>query len=372
VWEHDTNPAHKVYKKSNNGEQMSKASPLKGAMFEWFIKNILKNCGFTDVVPDDVVVYRRSSGLTMIHGLGQAHDADVLMTPPFQIPLYFPSRLLVECKCYSEKIGLPILRGVLGLREDINSFEIVTPKILEKRRNYRRKGTALYEYERFHYQVAFASFNEIRKTAIEYAMTHRIPIISFYQSTRYAFLRNAINAITDDFCNALEDNYKLLLAFFQGEELNLNFLEGTGDVKRFIDDSQTLFKHMFVGVLESGELILLYGADPNFVPKKLETNSMIHWSNDSSDWWFTLEEEGQEKRLYFELPKAMHTKLAEKAGESSEKAGESFKAMQREAITTKKHFFKKVSVYGRKNGELKFFVLNLDMGQIREARERLE
>ena len=85
------------------------------------MKRLLEGCGFTPVTSDGMIVYDRSAG-QMIHGLGQAHNADVLMAPPMQTLFYFNTNLLVECKCYSEPLGLPFVRNVLGLREDINKF----------------------------------------------------------------------------------------------------------------------------------------------------------------------------------------------------------------------------------------------------------
>ena len=193
---------------------MRKDAALKGAIFEWFVRGVLKSCGFKQVKPDNDIVYHWGPGL-MIHGLGQSHNADVLMYPPFQIPFYFPSRLLVECKAYKEAICLGILRDVLGLKVDINNFEIVTPKILKNRRNYRRAQPALHNYDRFSYQVAFAALKRIKKPAFEFAVTHQIPIISFYASTRYAFLRNFIEKINSSFCQKLDDNYSSVLSFFK-------------------------------------------------------------------------------------------------------------------------------------------------------------
>lgn len=122
---------------------------LNGYAFEWFVRGILKACGFERVKPDDKIVYKAHCGI-MIHGLGQSHNADVLMVPPFQIPFYFPSRILVECKCNDEKVELSIVRSAHGLREDINNFEVVTLDELKKRRDYRRREVALSTDNNYH------------------------------------------------------------------------------------------------------------------------------------------------------------------------------------------------------------------------------
>ena len=61
----------------------------------------------------------------MIQGLGEAHNADVLLEPPVQTPFFSRTRLLIECKDYRQKVGLNTIRSALGLREDINHFEIL-------------------------------------------------------------------------------------------------------------------------------------------------------------------------------------------------------------------------------------------------------
>ena len=152
-------------------------SQQRGKVFEKFIQQILLNRGFRKVDPDDEIIYNGTSGL-MLHGLAQPHNTDVLVNPPFQIPFFFPSRLIVECKCYDKKaVDLPIIRGALGLREDVNGFDIVTKEILKKRRNYRRYDTAVSDRDRYFYQVAIASLSGFTKPAQEFALVHRIPLI---------------------------------------------------------------------------------------------------------------------------------------------------------------------------------------------------
>ncbi|MCC8163537.1 MAG: hypothetical protein LIO86_10360 [Lachnospiraceae bacterium] len=70
---------------------------LKGKLFEFFVKQLLMSCGFRPVDKDGLLVYEGTAG-TMVQGLGQPHNADVLLSPPVQIPFYFPTRLIVECK----------------------------------------------------------------------------------------------------------------------------------------------------------------------------------------------------------------------------------------------------------------------------------
>lgn len=95
-----------------------------GIAFEILVKRILISVGFSEVQSDGTYIYDGSSG-QMLQGLGEAHNADVLLEPPVQTPFLNKIRLLVECKDYKRKVGLDVVRDALGLREDVNHFELV-------------------------------------------------------------------------------------------------------------------------------------------------------------------------------------------------------------------------------------------------------
>lgn len=126
-----------------------------GKAFEPLVKTILLHISFSEVQSDGLYVFDGAPG-QMIQGLADAHNTDVLLEPPVQTPFYTPTRPLIECKDYSKKVGLDTIRSALGLREDINHFEIVDRAELEDRRRNRRIGMT-HEYQRFLYQVSVAS-----------------------------------------------------------------------------------------------------------------------------------------------------------------------------------------------------------------------
>lgn len=341
---------------------LNNPSNLKGKIFEWFVKTILKRCGFTDVVPDNFIVYNGTMGL-MIHGIGQAQNADVLVHPPFQIPFYFPSRLLVECKAYGRNIGLPIIRGVLGLREDINNFEIITPKILKLRRNYRRRTSASYNYNRYSYQVALASLLGIKYPALEFAVTHKIPILTFYNSTKYSFLRDLINSIDNDFCDSLGDNFENVISFFKGNINFKNYRSLNKELELFVKKSNEFFNHMYIGVTESGIILFLYSEKAGFKPSEIELKCTIHWSSNQGEWWINLHENELEKNInsfYFELPTEIFNNWADS------------KFDRIKAISIKEKDFKRISVFSYIDNKLVFFILKLDMDFIKRAKRNLQ
>ena len=148
-----------------------------GKAFELLVKQLLLNIGFTEINSDGLYVFDGAAG-QMIQGLGEAHNADVLLEPPVQTPFYASTRILIECKDYTRRVGLNTVRSALGLREDINHFDIVDKRELEARRIQRRSGLT-YNYTRYYYQVALASMSGYTIPAQKFAATHRIPLLEF-------------------------------------------------------------------------------------------------------------------------------------------------------------------------------------------------
>lgn len=110
-----------------------------GKLFELFVATLLKSVGFTEVPSDGVYVFDKGQE-KMINGLGEAHNADVLLEPPMQTPFYAHTRILIECKDYKKAVGLNVIRGMVGLREDVNHFDIVDLNELIDRQNSKRKN----------------------------------------------------------------------------------------------------------------------------------------------------------------------------------------------------------------------------------------
>lgn len=350
---------------------MSSLKKIKGYAFEWLVRNILKACGFKEVKPYGEIIYKGSQGI-MIHGLGQPHNADVLMLPPFQIPFYFPSRILVECKCYDDKIGLPIIRGAHGLREDINGFEVLTPELLKERRNYRRKKTALYDLDRYQYQVAVASLTGFKRTAQEYAITHKIPLISFDKSKIYSRIREFIDNLDDEDVKQLDDDdFKILINYFKEKKTKTNISNNQIPevFHSFIQEANHIFKNTFVGVLENGTIIFMYlNKKEKEYPNnnkiefgKLTYTCTIHWSSEYNNWSIKEENSNNSWEFQFELPNKLFDFWAQKDFNSET------------ALDLKEQYFKKIFVFGNKTHSdiPSFFILELSKTFINEARKNL-
>lgn len=312
---------------------------VKGKLFEHFVYNLLLTCGFWPVTKDGLLIYDGTAG-TMIQGLGQPHNADVLLAPPVQTPFYFPTRLLVECKCYDEPIGLPIIRNALGLREDINSFDIVTEEILRNRKSSRTTGITCYPIMRYQYQVGVASMSGFKSTAFPFAQAHRIPLISF-SSTLFSGVRRSIELIEE--CAMRDERFaKQLLESLKRQQeegyIDTYFYEkiegeAYAFVREFTQELLRFQKQITIGLLEDGTILFLMKEredmeqgkanryegpyeeeDENPYKDRYENQYgytdgytdgyALHWNNQSDIWSL---EDGRE-HYHFELPRTLYEK----------------------------------------------------------------
>lgn len=327
---------------------MALGSQQRGKIFERLVEQILLRNGFTQVQPDGQIIYRSASGL-MLHGLGQPHNTDVLVDPPFQIPFFFPSRLIVECKCYQTPIGLSVLRNALGLREDINGFDIVTKEILKKRENYRRRGLAVSSLERFSYQVAVASISGFTQPAQEFALVHRIPLINIQQMP---FCQGVRDILFEGAADAHED---------QIEEVPSRGITG---IEEYWLRLQTLMQghidKFCVGVLSSGDILFFYtpaGEKWLFTGNEIE----LHWSDAQKVWQITPHSHARHQESWFELPDALFIQWAE------------MKFDREKTLDMKEKYFKSIYVMGKEaDGNTQLRVLRLSKEFIDVARENLQ
>ena len=262
--------------------QFMKFTNFKGALLEYMVRELLSTCGFLSVAPDGLYTYE-SQGLFFINGKGAAHDADVLMEPPVQMPFSYPSRVIFECKAYDSKVGLTFIRNALGLRNDINEFEVVTKESLKKRKNNRRSACAIEDRKRYNYHVGVASISDYTKPALEFAANNKITLLSLKW-----FLSNTIitdlNSINQKYINEIdEDHVKIIYAFFKDRKKDNDYEERNRDAKEYIQSNELIESILnafnesitlsYVGLIESGDLIFLI---PTEGARNLSTFENIH------------------------------------------------------------------------------------------------
>jgi len=338
---------------------------VKGKLFEYFVYKLLLFSGFKKVVPDKLLVYKGAAG-TMVQGLGQAHNADVLLEPPFQTPLYFPTRLLVECKCYNDTIGVPVVRNAFGLREDINNFDVVTKEILENRcSSYTTKPT-YYRMKRYTYQVAVASMSGFKSTAIPFALAHRIPLISFGNSVLFANLRNIIEEV-EKVAIEKEEVAKGILEHIkeQQDETYISDMDYClcESFERFLDEIESFRDKIVIGLLEDGTILFMVKQKYDYYTankrnqRRYNDGCAIYWNSRHLAW----ELYDEEQCYSFELPEEIYKQWIESSEERIE-----------DAISIKQQYFSNIVLFENdmETGEM-VRTVRLSEEFIRNAKRRL-
>lgn len=308
----------------------------KGSAFEILVKRILMNVGFMEVVSDGLYIYDGTAG-QMLQGVGESHNADVLLQPPVQIPFYTPSRLLIECKDYSNSVGLNTLRSALGLRADVNGFDIVDERVMRARIANRRRGIT-YPYTRYYYQVAVASMSGFTIPAQQFALTHRISLINFTNMPFWA-----------DFIQRFQGR-KTYIAPRQVDLMQ----RIESDVEAYADE---IGRRMAVAITETGQMLFLY---QNEEDKQVAFNEYytLHWTN-TKDLW---ELHSGENKYVFELPTMIRTAWLNQT---------SNKSVKENAINCKAQYLSHMVVYYFDGCKPQIKMISIDAYALEEARENL-
>lgn len=358
-----------------------KAGNIKGALLEYIVRQLLRNCGFTNVRADDLLSWERG-GLFFINGKGAAHDADIIMNPPIQMPFAYPTQLIFECKAYGSTANLPIVRNALGLRNDLNDFEIITRESILKRQINRRADYAIDTRTRFLYQVGVASINDFSKPAVEFATNNKIPLLSlswFLSSNTIRDFNTIDQTLIDRFQT---DDVQNLYDFLKDREGDLLvdkynrahvLLSGDNIISDIVKFSNTVLKYSYVGLLETGDMVFLFsqiGMDENILNSQNNYGTYstlkaeIHWNGDNPNVWrltvFNPRDRGQETEFAFYVPKRILSHWR------------SFNLNKSVALDIKQEFFSKIFVFNQRNNpEAPFTIINIDSEWLERARQSL-
>lgn len=308
-----------------------------GRAFELFVKHLLICVGFSEIKSDGIYVFDGAAG-QMLQGLGEAHNADVLLEPPVQTPFYSPTRLLVECKDYQKKVGLGIVRSVVGLKEDINHFDIVDIKELINRRRQNRRSE-MYNYDRYSYQVAIAALNGYTTQAQNFAATYRIPLIEFDKMPFW-----------NEFC--------IILGFDLADNPNVNNVQLDITESQVITFSKRIGQRMALALTCSGQMLFLYRTEGD--NNQFDKAYSLHWSYPDEPWVLR----SGNCSYCFQLPKGIMKRWLKSANNELE--------MKRSAIDCKTEFFSNMVVYFTENGFPNVKMISIDEYQLDEARKSLE
>lgn len=309
-----------------------------GKAFELFVKRILIHIGFSEVASDGLYIYDGAPG-QMIQGLGEAHNADVLLEPPVQTPFYSKTRLLIECKDYRTKISLNVVRSALGLREDINNFNIVDMAELETRRRQNRRVLPPI-FDRYSYQVAIAALSGFTTQAQEFAAAYRIPLIEFNKLPFW-----------NDFCQTV--GYSDF--HFNTRRVHFDMIDSEN---RLLELADKIGQRMAVAITNSGQMLFLY----HTTDKHIHFNEYysLHWKAPKEPWILRSDQE----EYLFQLPESILKVWLNKSTDELK--------MKREAINCKANFLSNMVVYYTEHGQPAIKMISIDRSQLKDAINRLK
>lgn len=351
-----------------------KATTIKGALLEYLVRNLLRKCGFINVKADDLYTFERG-GLFFVNGKGAAHDADILMEPPIQMPFTYPTRLIFECKAYGKSASLTLVRNALGLRNDINDFEVVTKESIKKRKNNRRASYAIETRRRFVFQVGVAAINDFTRPAIEFAANNKIPLLSLeWFVDRHTMTQ--FNAINQAYIDSLPvDQLNNLYTFFKDREGYLydpkyshasSLLNSPGILGDVVTYSNGTMNYFYVGLIETGDLLFLFkrtqfdilDSENNGTVGNLRAE--IHFATDRPNIWkLTVRSNNvpEQSDYDFFVPEKIYNHWRE------------FNLDKRQALDIKQEYFSKIFVFNGRNAQQPFKLINLNMEWLQAIRD---
>ena len=93
---------------------MPKIGQIRGMLLEEALLHLLRGSGYRTVeaVNNDETLKAGAAGLS-VKGRGGNHQIDAIADFLVSQPFSHPQRLLVEAKCYSNKVRLPVVRNAV-------------------------------------------------------------------------------------------------------------------------------------------------------------------------------------------------------------------------------------------------------------------
>jgi hypothetical protein len=165
---------------------MASNHQVRGVLLEEAVLMLLRAAGYRTVTDagTDPTLGTSSAGLT-VHGRGTSHQIDAIADLRIGQPFSNPQRLLIEAKSYADHrpIGLPILRGAVGVLKDVSEFWVA-------------HAPGRPAIGRYHYQAAIFSSSEFTSDAQDYAFAHDIYLLPLARSSYFAPVLRAIDSAT--------------------------------------------------------------------------------------------------------------------------------------------------------------------------------
>ena len=194
---------------------MATIGQIRGMILEEVVLTLLRTTGFSVVeaaTGNDPTLQDGRSGLE-VRGRGEWHQVDALADFHFPMPFGYPTRLVVEAKCFSpgDSVGLPYVRNAVGVAKDLNEFFVpVSHRASPSQNPFPSSNT------RYHYRYAMFSATQFTAPAQRYAFAQDIYLVPYTYSGHLATIIQSIHNLSpQDFGATDEDKVRVNLQTFR-------------------------------------------------------------------------------------------------------------------------------------------------------------
>lgn len=164
---------------------MASIGQVRGALLEEIVLFLLGKTGYRTIEAGEEGTRQGTAGLE-VEGRGEWHQIDALaevgLTPPFMYPL----RLIIEAKCQSERVDLPVVRNTVGVLKDIVENHFSNHRIAASWKN------DVLHIQPYNYHAAIFSASGYAETAQNYAFAHQIFLIQY---KRIPLIRSLVDTL---------------------------------------------------------------------------------------------------------------------------------------------------------------------------------
>lgn len=338
---------------------MPKIGQIRGMLLEEALLHLLRGSGYRTVesVNNDETLKAGAAGL-LVKGRGGNHQIDAIADFLVSQPFSHPQRLLVEAKCYSNKVRLPVVRNAVGVLKDVNEFWVPESYNVPAKRRY-------------HYQYALFSASGYTKDSERYAFAQDINLIPLANSRFLSPVLDAIRNFSEqDFGTAPEDNIGLRMSLLRQAIRNKLKNDDYSEGDNFSDRPllRERFDRFVMACHQINYAIIatLRGGFPVFlVPNPEVSVDSLHSSLDvrifwDSAGWYLRDRNGNEL-FSFDLPPALFLLYAQEGILS-----------RRRALDLKEQAMSEFQAICTRRGEVRIITFHLDEGWLVDVRERLE
>lgn len=322
---------------------------IQGMLLEEAILFLLRVSGYRPVWQiknknHDTSLKQGKSGLE-IKGRGGSHQIDAIADFVITQPFSNPQRLLLEAKCYRNKVGIEVVRNAIGVLKDVSEYWVSRERLPPK--------------SRYHYQYALFSSSGYSSEAQKCAYAHDIFLIPLEKSKYFKPVIDSIRAVIA--CELKEGKKLKNVREAVRSALNRDYDKRTLLNKILHEPSIELFENFFRAceAIKGALLAMVAGRFPIFlVPNpeiridELHTRAsngdrfQIYWDNDG---WYVKSSRDHKNLFSFDLPTELF-ELYAKDGSLSPVS----------AIDLKKSFLSELQVVSEADDVVRVFKLKLD------------